>query len=39
MPHVVHYSWFDTVVNAWLLESKLLDFAESPTVGLVVETG
>ncbi|MDH4612340.1 thioesterase family protein [Pseudomonas sp. BN102] len=37
--NVVYYSWFDTVVNAWLLEQKVLDFAESPTVGLVVETG
>ncbi|UCP00837.1 acyl-CoA thioesterase [Metapseudomonas lalkuanensis] len=37
--NVVYYSWFDTVVNAWLLERKVLDFAQSPTVGLVVETG
>ncbi|GLZ84297.1 thioesterase [Metapseudomonas resinovorans] len=37
--NVVYYSWFDTVVNAWLLEQKVLDFVESPTVGLVVETG
>ncbi|MDT4870852.1 TIGR00051: acyl-CoA thioester hydrolase, YbgC/YbaW family [compost metagenome] len=36
--NVVYYSWFDTAVNAWLLERKLLDFAQSPTVGLVVET-
>jgi acyl-CoA thioester hydrolase len=36
--NVVYYSWFDTVVNAWLLEQKVLDFARSPTVGLVVET-
>lgn len=36
--NVVYYSWFDTVVNGWLLERNLLDFVESPTVGLVVET-
>ncbi|WP_250477979.1 MULTISPECIES: thioesterase family protein [unclassified Caballeronia] len=36
--NVVYYSWFDTVVNAWLLEQKMLDFAASPAVGLVVET-
>lgn len=36
--NVVYYSWFDTVVNGWLLERDLLDFVESPTVGLVVET-
>ncbi|SCU93298.1 putative thioesterase [Cupriavidus necator] len=37
--NVVYYSWFDTVVNGWLLEQKVLDFADSPAVGLVVETG
>ncbi|KWR88530.1 acyl-CoA thioesterase [Cupriavidus sp. IDO] len=37
--NVVYYSWFDTVVNGWLLEEKVLDFADSPAVGLVVETG
>ncbi|MBO9648120.1 MAG: acyl-CoA thioesterase [Variovorax sp.] len=36
--NVVYYSWFDTVVNGWLLEQKVLDFQRSPTVGLVVET-
>lgn len=36
--NVVYYSWFDTVVNGWLLEHGLLDFVDSPTVGLVVET-
>ncbi|MDM0047415.1 thioesterase family protein [Variovorax sp. J22R115] len=37
--NVVYYSWFDTVVNAWLMEQKVLDFGCSPSVGLVVETG
>lgn len=37
--NVIYYSWFDTVVNAWLLEHKMLDFGDSPTVGLVVESG
>lgn len=36
--NVIYYSWFDTVVNGWLLEQDVLDFADSPTVGLVVET-
>jgi len=36
--NVVYYSWFDTVVNGWLLENELLDFVQSPTIGLVVET-
>jgi len=36
--NVVYYSWFDTLVNGWLLEQQLLDFEQSPTVGLVVET-
>ncbi|WP_394561085.1 acyl-CoA thioesterase [Aquipseudomonas alcaligenes] len=36
--NVIYYSWFDTVVNGWLLEQNVLDFVGSPTVGLVVET-
>ncbi|WP_433771706.1 acyl-CoA thioesterase [Pseudomonas putida] len=36
--NVIYYSWFDTVVNGWLLEQNLLDFEQSPTVGLVVDT-
>ncbi|CAN7767453.1 thioesterase family protein [Cupriavidus necator] len=36
--NVVYYSWFDTVVNGWLLEQEVLDFGQSPAVGLVVET-
>lgn len=37
--NVVHYSLFDTAVNAWLIEQGLLDVAASATIGLVVETG
>jgi acyl-CoA thioester hydrolase len=37
--NVVYYSWFDTVVNAYLLEQRVLDFARSAAVGLVIETG
>ncbi|MBM3103952.1 acyl-CoA thioesterase [Pseudomonas sp. V1] len=36
--NVIYYSWFDTVVNGWLLEQGLLDFEQCPTVGLVVDT-
>ncbi|HYF53495.1 MAG TPA: thioesterase family protein [Salinarimonas sp.] len=36
--NVVYYSYFDTVVNAWLVERGLLDTAASPVIGLVVET-
>ncbi|MBK6293932.1 MAG: acyl-CoA thioesterase [Rhodoferax sp.] len=36
--NVVYYSWFDTVVNAHLIEHGVLDVANSPTIGLVVET-
>ena len=36
--NVVYYSWFDTAVNAWLVERGFLDIAGSATVGLVVET-
>ena len=37
--NVVYYSWFDTAVNAWLVERGFLDIAGSPVVGLVAETG
>ena len=37
--NVVCYSYFDTAVNGFLVEAGLLDIAESPIVGLVVETG
>ena len=36
--NVVYYSWFDTAVNAWLIENGALDIQRSTTVGLVVET-
>jgi acyl-CoA thioester hydrolase len=36
--NVVYYSFFDTAVNQYLLEQGVLDIAESPEVGLVVET-
>ena len=37
--NVVHYSLFDTVVNAWLIERGALDIRSSTVIGLVVETG
>ena len=37
--NVVYYSFFDTAVNAWLIEQGALDIAASPVVGFVVETG
>ena len=37
--NVVHYAWFDTAVNAWLVEAGLLDIAHGDPIGLVVETG
>ncbi len=37
--NVVYYSWFDTAVNAWLIEAGLLDIASGNPIGLVVETG
>ncbi len=36
--NVVHYAWFDTAVNAWLVEAGLLDVAAGDPIGLVVET-
>jgi acyl-CoA thioester hydrolase len=37
--NVVYYSWFDTAVNAMLVEAGLLDLHSGATIGLVVETG
>jgi len=37
--NAVHYRWFDTVVNAWLVSGGLLDPQGGNPIGLVVETG
>ena len=37
--NIVYYGWFDTAVNAWLIEQGLLDIASGDPIGLVVETG
>lgn len=36
--NVVYYSWFDTAVNAHLIEQGVLDIHQGETIGLVVET-
>ena len=36
--NVVYYSFFDTVVNHYLVAQGVLDFEKSPVIGLVVET-
>ncbi|MFY8178715.1 MAG: acyl-CoA thioesterase [Limnohabitans sp.] len=36
--NVVYYSWFDTAVNAHLIEQGALDIHHGQTIGLVVET-
>lgn len=36
--NVVYYSWFDTAVNAHLIEQHVLDMEHGSTIGLVVET-
>jgi acyl-CoA thioester hydrolase len=37
--NVVYYGWFDTAVNAWLVEAGLLDLEAGDPIGLVAETG
>ncbi len=37
--NTIYYQWFDTAVNAWLIEQALLDVAAGDPIGLVVETG
>lgn len=36
--NVVYYSWFDTAVNAHLIEQGVLDIECGETIGLVIET-
>ena len=36
--NVVYYSWFDTAVNAHLIEQGVLDIEHGQTIGLVIET-
>ena len=37
--NVIYYSYFDTVVNEYLISQGALDIARSTVIGLVVETG
>jgi acyl-CoA thioester hydrolase len=36
--NVVYYSWFDTVVNQFLITNGVLDIERSKVIGLVIET-
>lgn len=36
--NVVYYSYFDTVINRYLIEAGGLDIANSPVIGIAVET-
>lgn len=36
--NVVYYSYFDTVVNEYLLRNQVLDFERGDSIGLVVQT-
>lgn len=36
--NVVYYSWFDTAVNGYLIESGAIDIHDGAVIGLVVET-
>lgn len=36
--NVVYYSWFDTVVNEFLVANGALNIEHSPVIGLVIET-
>lgn len=37
--NVIYYSYFDTAVNAYLVQAGLLDIERSQMIGLVVESG
>jgi acyl-CoA thioester hydrolase len=36
--NAVFYQWFDSAVNAWLVEQRMLDIESGDPIGLVVET-
>ena len=36
--NTIHYSWFDTAVNGWLIEASGVDIRRLDAIGLVVET-
>ena len=36
--NVVYYSYFDTVINAYLIEAGKLDIEKGPSIGLCVES-
>ena len=37
--NTVHYQWFDSIVNRWLIGQGLLDIGSGDPIALVVETG
>lgn len=37
--NTVYYSWFDTAVNAYLVDAGVLDMIKGSAIALVVETG
>lgn len=37
--NAIHYRWFDTAINSWLIEIGLLRLGSDELIGLVVETG
>ena len=36
--NTVYYEWFDSAVNAWMVEQGMLDIAQGDPIALVVET-
>jgi acyl-CoA thioester hydrolase len=36
--NTVYYEWFDSAVNAWMVEQDMLDIASGDPIALVVET-
>jgi acyl-CoA thioester hydrolase len=36
--NIVYFTWFDTAVNAFLIENGVLDIHQGETIGLVIES-
>ena len=36
--NTVYYEWFDSAVNAWMVEQGMLDIAQGDPIALVVQS-
>ena len=39
MNNIIYYALFDTAVNKWLINNKLIDIKNGKNIGLIVQSG